>query len=145
MWLYNGKEFEKPVDFDPKVVYGYVYLIENNETKKKYIGKKFFWQTKRYQKNGKKKRKLVESDWETYYGSSPSLTEEVNNLGTDKYTRHILHLCRTKAECAYMEAYEQFVRGVIVRDDYYNDWISCKVTSRHVNKIKDRLPHNDIN
>lgn len=135
MWLYNGEPFE-PEGLDPKEIYGFVYVIVHNKTNKKYIGKKFFWATKTKQVKGKRRRTKVESDWRNYYGSSPHLSKEVKELGTEEYTRHILHLCKSKSECAYLEAYEQFVRGVLLSDEYYNDWISCRVTSRHLEKVK---------
>jgi len=138
MWLYEGKEFE-PENLDPKELYGFVYLIENNITNKKYIGKKFFWSSKTRQVKGKKKRYKAESDWRDYYGSNAVLAEEVKVSGADTYTRTILHLCRSKSECAYLEAREQFERNVIVSDEYYNDWISVKVTRRHLAKVKDHI------
>lgn len=138
MWLYEGKEFD-PENLDPKELYGFVYLIENNITKRKYIGKKFFWSSKTRQVKGKKKRYKAESDWRDYYGSSAVLAEEVKVSGVDTYTRTILHLCRSKAECAYLEAREQFERNVILSDDYYNDWISVRVTRRHLAKVKERI------
>lgn len=138
MWLYEGKEFD-PENLDPKELYGFVYLIENNITKKKYIGKKFFWSSKTRQVKGKKKRYKAESDWRDYYGSNAILAEEVKVSGASLYTRTILHLCRSKAECAYLEAREQFERNVILSDDYYNDWISVRVTRRHLVKVKDRI------
>jgi len=138
MWLYEGKEFE-PENLDPKEIYGFVYLIENNETGKKYIGKKFFWSSKTRQVKGKKKRFKVESDWRSYYGSNSLLAEEVKVHGPELYTRTILHLCRSKAECAYLEAMEQFERNVLVSDQYYNDWISVRVTRRHLEKVKERI------
>ena len=138
MWLYEGKEFE-PENLDPKELYGFVYLIENNITNKKYIGKKFFWSSKTRQVKGKKKRYKAESDWRDYYGSNAILAEEVKVSGADTYTRTILHLCRSKSECAYLEAREQFERNVILSDEYYNDWISVKVTRRHLAKVKDHI------
>ena len=48
--------------------FGYVYLITNKSTGKKYIGRKYFMQ-KRKPKGGKR-RVTSESDWKKYYGSS---------------------------------------------------------------------------
>jgi len=138
MWLYENKEFE-PENLDPKELYGFVYMIVNNETGKKYIGKKFFWSSKTRQVKGKRKRYKAESDWRDYYGSNAVLAEEVKSAGASKYTRFILHLCRSKAECAYLEAKEQFARDVLVSDEYYNDWVSVRVTRRHLVKVKDRI------
>lgn len=136
-WEYNGHEYN-PEELDPKKIYGFVYLIENLETGKKYIGKKFLFASKTRQVNKKKKRYKVESDWKTYYGSSETLLEDVNRLGKDKFKRTILHLCTNKAECAYLEAKEQFERDVLLSDEYYNSWISVRVRKAHLNSMKNQ-------
>lgn len=130
-WIYNGEVYE-PEQLDPKVLYGFVYIIENLDTGRKYIGKKFFWTTKTRQVNKKKKRYKAESDWRDYYGSSESLCADVEKLGKERFSRTILHLCRTKGECGYLEAKEQFDRDVILSEDYYNTWIQVRVRSNHV-------------
>ena len=130
-WIYEGKPYE-PKDLDPKVLYGFVYVITNNETKKKYIGKKFFWASKTYQRNLRRRRRKVESDWKDYYGSSELLLEDIRSLGTSKFRRTILRLCKTKAECAYFEAKYQFEKNVLISDDYYNAWIMVKVRRNHL-------------
>ena len=78
MWLYNDKEWIPPEDFSSDDYYGFVYLITNEQTGKKYVGKKFFWfkKTLGITKTRKRRKKtLVESDWKTYFGSSNSLNE----------------------------------------------------------------------
>ena len=135
-WLYEGKEYN-PEELDPKKIYGFVYLIENLETGKMYVGKKFLFATKTRQVNKKKKRYKAESDWRDYYGSSEALLEDVRALGKDKFRRTILHLCKTKAECAYLEAREQFDRNVLLSDNYYNSWISVRVRKAHLAGLQD--------
>jgi hypothetical protein len=72
-------------------------------------------------KNGAKKRKRIkskiDSDWQQYYGSNDKLKEDVTNLGTDKFHREILYYCKSKAECSYIEAREQFTRRVLESDE----------------------------
>jgi hypothetical protein len=128
-WTYNNEVFEKPLPDH----YGFVYIITNIASGKKYIGKKLFWHKKtRYLKTGKK-RILAESDWKTYFGSSKSLQQDVDQLGADSFTRQILHLCKNKGECSYLEAKEQFDRSVLYNPDlYYNDWIVCRIHRKHV-------------
>lgn len=129
-WIYKGKEYSLPEDCDPKQLYGFVYLITNKETNQKYVGKKFFWFKKTKPKTKTRKRRqrlLVESDWKSYYGSNKHLQEDVQKNGEDLFTREILHLCKTKGECAYLEAKEQFDRGVLLTDDYYNGIIQIKL------------------
>ena len=140
-WYYAGQEItELPDD-----VVGFVYLITNITTGKMYVGKKLakFAKTS-YKvlklKNGTKKRKKIRSkinsDWQQYYGSSPNLTEDINKIGTDNFKREILYYCKSKSECSYIEAREQFSRRVLESDDYYNGHIQVRVHGSHIkNKL----------
>ena len=134
-WMMNGKPFELG-ELTHKELYGFVYIITCKATNKQYIGKKFFWSSRTKQVKGKKKRSKVESDWKTYFGSNKTLLEEVQQRGEDNYTREILHLCKTKGECNYLEAHEQFTRSVLTTDQYYNDWIMVKVHRSHIKGLQ---------
>ena len=87
-------------------------------------------------KNGTKKKKRIrskiDSDWPTYYGSSPELTEDVSRMGQDQFRREILFYCASKAETSYVEAREQFSRRVLESDDYYNGHIQVRVHGSHI-------------
>jgi hypothetical protein len=129
----------------PEDCVGYVYIITNTESGRKYIGKKLAKFSKTTYKtvklkNGKKKRKKirgkVESDWQEYWGSSPNLQADIDILGTDKFTREILYYCKSKSATSYVEAREQFDRKVLESDDYYNGHVQVRV---HKNHIKDKL------
>ena len=137
-WLYDGSPYE-PIDLDPKKLYGFVYMIENLKTGHKYIGKKLFWSSKTRQVNKKKKRYKAESDWRDYYGSSESLQEDVKKLGKNAFCRTILHLCKSKGECSYLEVYEQIVRNVLLDETYYNKYIQCRINSSHITSLKNRF------
>jgi len=129
MWTLDDVTFEGP----SAQHYGFVYLITNLVTGKKYVGKKLFWFKKTRQVKGKKKRYLAESDWKTYYGSSKLLQSDIDTIGVDKFKREILHLCKNKGECSYYEAKEQFDRAVLFNPElYYNDWIICRISRKHV-------------
>ena len=140
-WLYQNT----PVETLPDSCVGFVYLITNNLSGRKYIGKKlakFSKTTYRVvkQKNGIKKKKRVrskiDSDWQQYYGSSAELTADIEKLGTDNFTREILFYCASKSECSYIEAREQFSRRVLESQDYYNGHIQVRVHGRQIlNKI----------
>jgi hypothetical protein len=135
-WIYKNKEYTPPTEeLDPKKIHGFVYEIENLDTGMKYIGKKSFFRTKYFQKNKKRKRKLVESNWQEYYGSSERLLEDIASDSTDQFQRTILRLCKTKSECSYFEAKYQFERGVLESDEYYNAWIMVKVRRSHLTKL----------
>ena len=128
MWLYNSSPFEEI----PETAYGYVYLITNTITGRKYIGKKLFWFRKTKVLKGKKKRIKVESDWREYWSSSDEVKKDVETLGADKFIREILHICPNKGSCNYLEAREQMDRRVLETEDYYNGQIQCRVHRTHI-------------
>lgn len=128
-WLLDNEEFVAPQEEH----YGFVYLITNTITGKQYVGKKLFWHKKTRYVKGKRKRYLAESDWKGYYGSSKALTEDLQRQGEHTFKREIIRLCKNKGECSYYEAKEQFDREVLYNPElYYNDWIICRVSRKHV-------------
>lgn len=135
-WTYNNKDFTEDLIGNN---YGFVYLITNTTNNRKYIGKKLFYSTKTKQVKGKKKKYKAFSDWQTYYGSSAELAKDVLSLGNEQFTREILHLCQSKGECSYVEAKEQFIRGVMETDEYYNTWIMVRVRKSHIKDYNARL------
>jgi len=128
-WVYKDVEFTEEQIGD---AYGFVYCITNLTNRKKYIGKKFFYSIKSKQVKGKKKRFKVSSDWQTYYGSNTELQNDVKLLGEDNFKREILYLCKTKGQCGYLEAKEQFSRMVLEGEEYYNTWIMVRVHKKHL-------------
>ena len=100
-WQYDGKDFTEDLIGDN---YGFVYQITNLTNGKKYIGKKFFYSAKTKQVKGKKKRYKASSNWQTYYGSSDILQKDVLQSGHENFVREILHLCKSKGVCGYLEA-----------------------------------------
>jgi hypothetical protein len=136
-WLFESKEVLNL----PEDCAGFVYEITNKLTGRKYIGKKLAkFKRTTYKtvklKNGKKKRKKIkgsiDSDWQTYYGSSPELLKDIELLGTENFSRDILYYCKSKAECSYIEAREQFLKRVLETDDYYNGHIQVRVHGSHI-------------
>ena len=131
MWVYNDKEFnETPEEFQ-----GFVYMVTEKDTGKKYIGKKFFWKPKTLPITKTRKRRVrtrAESDWREYYGSSKEVQSLVESKGKDNYKREILKLCKTKGECSYYEAKLQFQYDVLLSDEYYNEFIGCKIHAKHI-------------
>lgn len=128
-WTYEGNVVDSEILDD---YLGFVYIITNVSSQKKYIGKKLLKKTKTKQVKGKKKRSLIESDWKDYYGSNKELLEEIESQGKHNYTRVILRLCKTKGECNYWEAKYQFNEGVLEHDMWYNSWIMVKVHRKHL-------------
>ena len=132
-WIYEGKCF----DDTPEEYQGFVYIITDLTNNKKYIGKKFFWKPKTLPITKTRKRRVktrTESDWKTYYGSSKEVQQLVEHNGKHNYKREILKLCLTKGECSYYEAKYQFEYDVLLSDDFYNEFIGCKIHSKHIRR-----------
>ena len=138
-WLYQ----DAIVTELPETCVGFVYLITNTVTGRKYIGKKLAkfskttYKTVKLKNGTKKKKKIrskIDSDWQEYYGSSPNLTADIQTLGKDKFTREILYYCTSKSETSYIEAREQFDRKVLESDEYYNGHIQVRVHGSHIIK-----------
>ena len=140
-WLYNGDEVTEL----PEDCVGFVYLITNLNSGRKYIGKKLAkfskttYKTVKLKNGTKKKKKVrskIDSDWQTYYGSNDALNKDVETLGPENFKREILFYCKSKAECSYIEAREQFTNRVLESADYYNGHIQVRVHGSHIiNKI----------
>jgi hypothetical protein len=134
-WLFESKEIEAL----PEDCVGFVYLITNLTNNRKYIGKKLarFKTTKPPLKGRKNKRRgTKESNWREYYGSNDELNEDITQLGTEKFKREVLYYCKTKAECSYIEAREQFRHKVLETKEYYNGHIQVRVHGSHIiNKL----------
>ena len=123
MWIFNGVIFNPPVN-EIKHLEGFVYLITNMMTNKKYIGQKHFWIRRKNKKTGRRETK--ESDWRRYYGSSDILNEDIKNSDKENFSREILHLCSYSKQMTFWEQKEQWERGVLMSDEYYNTNIGGK-------------------
>ena len=136
-WTYRSKTFESE---DIQDNYGFIYRITNTTNGHDYIGRKYFTTIKRRPPlKGKKnkRRETVETDWKEYWGSSPRLQADIDLLGKDKFTREIIHLCKTRGETNYMEAYYQFTEGVLLRENNYNGIIQIRLGKNSVKDLKD--------
>lgn len=143
-WTHNNTPFDSIPDDCTAI--GFVYLITNTISNKKYIGKKNFYtnrtkiKTVTLKTTGLKKKKRIkvkaESDWRDYYGSSEDLKKDVELHGSENFTRQILRLCYTTSEMSYYEIKEQLHYDVLLYPDlYYNKWISVKVHGIHLKSI----------
>jgi len=138
-WTYQNEI----VDTLPEECVGFVYLITNVISGRKYIGKKLAKFAKTTYKvvklkNGTKKKKRIrskiDSDWRDYYGSSDALSKDIETLGKENFTREILYYCNSKAQCSYIEAREQFTNKVLESSDWYNGHIAVRVHGSHILK-----------
>ena len=135
----------RQVETLPEDCVGFVYLITNNKTGRRYIGKKLAkfskttYKTVKLKNGNKRKKRIrskIDSDWQTYYGSNTELNKDIERLGAGNFTREILYYCKSKAECSYIEAREQFNHRVLESDDWYNGHIQVRVHGSH---IKDKI------
>ena len=138
-WYYENQLIEQL----PEECVGFVYLITNIATGRKYIGKKLAkfaktsYKTVKLKNGTKKKKKIrskIDSDWRDYYGSNVELNKDVEQLGKENFRRDILFYCTSKAQCSYIEAREQFNHKVLESKDYYNGQISVRVHGSHILK-----------
>jgi hypothetical protein len=137
-WYYKDEPVE---EIDPKYV-GFVYLITNLVTGKRYIGKKLAKFSKTTTKtvtlkSGVKKKKKVrsktDSDWKTYWSSSKDVQADVKQLGENKFRRDILMFCLTKGTATYYEAKFQFYHEVLEKpNEWYNGQIQCRIHRSHI-------------
>ena len=104
-----------PENFNYEEYAGFVYLITNLITNRKYIGRKYFSSTTRKKVEGRKNRKITikESDWKSYNSSCKDLKEDIEFLGIDNFSFRILSVHKTKGETNYEEVAQQFKRDVL--------------------------------
>ena len=136
MWYYQNELFNAELISEYQ---GFVYVITDLTQSKKYVGKKGFWSKKTLpplKGKTRKRRSIVESNWQVYYGSSETVQQLLEEHGPPGFDRKILHLCKTKGEMSYLEAKEQFDRRVLLDDSYYNGIINCKIHRTHVKNLK---------
>jgi len=132
MWTFKGEELKEV----PDGYVGMVYLITDLTNDKKYVGKKQFHFRRTKTVKGKRKKTVVESDWQKYYGSNKELQEQVALNGEHQFRREVLYLCENKTQMSYLELREQIDRRVLETEDYYNPWISAKVRkTKHLTNL----------
>lgn len=142
-WLYGD-------EYNPEDYLGFVYKITNLTNSKFYIGKKYFWFSKKKKLTKKqlaespvtRGRKVLhevvrtESDWKTYWGSSKELLKDVKELGEDNFECIILRLCTTKKQLTYYELHYQCTSECLIYPELsYNDNILGKFFSRDLIEV----------
>ena len=129
MWTYKGQ----PITVEETVnYYGFVYIIHNHSNGRSYIGRKYFTKASYKTVKGKRKKIRKASDWETYWGSNKVLIADIQAIGEHNFTREVLYLCKNRSECSYYETYEIFTRGALITENYYNEWVACKISKKNV-------------
>ena len=103
--------------------FGFVYIITNLKTNKKYIGCKQYF-------IGKSKR---ESRWQSYMGSSKYLKEDIKKLGKKHFKFEVIDEFKNKRSLKYYELVYQVQHNVLTscvegsdNHKYYNNYIGGK-------------------
>ena len=95
---------------DPDKYYGFLYIITNNVTGKKYIGRKFYH-------TYRKRKKFKESNWRTYTGSCKPLNEDIKKLGKANFTFEIFKQYVARGNVVYYECNYQHKFDVLTAKD----------------------------
>ena len=96
-WIYQNQEVDTVSDF-PDNTYGFVYSITHLPTRKRYIGKKILFFTRKVKLTKKDlleykgvigrrpsyKLAIKESDWKTYWGSNKEMLELIKSEPAEK-------------------------------------------------------------
>ena len=120
-WYYQGTAFTSN---DIGDFFGFVYVITNVQSGRKYIGRKYFWQKRKPRTGGR--RVTSESNWKKYYGSSGELKQDINNCGHNSFRREILSLHTTGGKTNFEETRQLFANNVLTESltdgtpAYYN-------------------------
>jgi hypothetical protein len=115
----------------PEKPYGFIYIITNNITGKKYIGKKQMISKRKLpplKGKARKRSKVVETDWKTYTSSSNEVNADIIKYGKENFTFEIVRWCYSKSQLAYFEAKLQFEHDVLLNENYYNGIINLRIS-----------------
>jgi hypothetical protein len=124
-WFYQDKQLDQE-DIPPKAI-GFIYLITQLSTGKRYIGRKLLTKAGRKTINGKTKKIRVESDWQGYWSSSPDLRQLVKDIGEHDFRREVLQFVSSKGSLAYCEEMALYQMGALESDSFMNGNIRSKV------------------
>ena len=139
-WQFNNA----PLLEIPDNAVGFVYVITDKETGKKYIGKKNFYSTRKLKPTDKRKTR-IESDWKHYYSSSPILKEIASKRGIDSLQRDIIAICTTERDMNYLEVKFQFKFNVLEEPEkWYNENINGNWYPKNYVGIHDRTQYGAI-
>jgi hypothetical protein len=136
-WTYQNQPFS--IDDCPEEVLGFIYIVTHKESGMKYVGKKQIRTLRKLPplKGQKRKRKkIVETDWKKYYGSSERVCDIIKEEGAMSFSREIIKLCKTKAELGYFEMKYQIENDVLIKpNEYYNAFVGGKIHRNHLKHL----------
>jgi len=109
---------------NPENNFGFIYIIKNNLTCKKYIGKKQYH-------NYKKKKLWKKSNWETYTSSSKEVNKDIIEFGIENFHFEILIETVTRGWLTYLECKLQYDYNVLTERDEYGErtWYNAVINA----------------
>lgn len=107
---YKYGHWVSDVKVNPEEHFGFVYLIHCLINNKKYIGKKQFHAYR-------KKKKLKETNWQSYTSSSDELNQDIKNFKKNNFKFIILGVYKTRGGLVYAEANLQHKYDVLTETD----------------------------
>lgn len=129
-WYYKNEILTD--DMIPAKSVGFIYLITENDTGRRYIGRKLLTKAHTRQKNNKKIKSRIESDWRDYWSSSPYLQELIEERGTEHFTKEVLVFAPGRAVLNYLEEKFLYYVGALESDNWYNSNIRTKMLKRNI-------------
>lgn len=124
-WKFKGGPLKD--DDIPTNAVGFIYIITQVSTGKRYIGRKLLTAAATKTVNGKKKKVRKQSDWKDYWSSSPKIKQWIEESGTSDFTKEILIFVSSKGMLAYAEEFALYSVGALETDGWLNDNIRSKI------------------
>ena len=123
---------------DTEGVVGFVYLIsnnhpdviQNNSSKRFYIGKKqLLKRVKRKPLKGKTRNRIsfMDNDVEKYWGSSKELLSDIEKYGIEHFSREVMEVCSSKFHMSYSELIWQIKCNALMDRRYYNGILNVRL------------------
>lgn len=126
-WKYKDTVITSLEDIPVKNAVGFIYIITQKSTGKLYLGKKLLTKAASKTIKGVKKKLRKESDWLSYWSSSPKIQQWIEESGTDDFEREILVFASSKGSMVYLEEFGLYEVGALESDKWINENIRSKV------------------
>lgn len=130
----DNTHWEYDEEVDPAKFYGFIYIIENELSGRRYLGRKAYkvkrTTTSGRYKSGKRKGKirykkyLVDSGWSYYTGSSKDLNADIAEYGKDNFRFTIFNQYKNRGGLVYYENYYLYTLNTLTEtfDDGDRVW-----------------------
>lgn len=141
MWKFKDIQIKSkediPVEFENSI--GFIYIITQLSTGRRYIGRKLLTKASTKTTKGIKKKIRKDSDWISYWSSSPKIKAWIDESGTDDFTKEILIFVSSKSELMYAEEYYLYKTNALLSDMWLNDNIRAKIMRVWFSKNKEEF------